>query len=91
MHSFSTTALNDGRTTRMASSPGDFDGVVDLALTSSSETTSAIRDVLGEQDRDHEPCIMLQPKGKMITQARPRQAFEYKARSKGPYSTGCAK
>ena len=53
------TILNDGRPTRLASRPEDTDGVIDLALISTTDATFARWNVLGAQESDYLPCVVL--------------------------------
>lgn len=62
------TVSNDGRITRLATKPGDSDGVINLELISSSDATSTKWDVLRAHDSDHMSCIVLIQKGNMVTQ-----------------------
>ena len=76
--------INDGSITRMATRPGDSDGIIDLALTSLQIASSCKFRVLGPQGNDHLPCTVLIKRSKNTQRTKKARAFKYSKEGDDP-------
>ena len=76
--------INDGSITRMATRPGDSDGIIDLALTSLQMASSCKFRVLGPQGNDHLPCTVLIKRSKNTQRTKKARAFKYSKEGDDP-------